>query len=119
MQGQPMQGSDVRGVRTLLDALVRQRRLTRNEARELLAQRAKQMGHTERRFALSERQFYRLLHGEVKTRPHPVVCRVVEAEFGHSIDDLLSPVDQIQLSRTQLNQTTVRLIGEAIRDLAA
>ncbi len=78
-------------VRTLLDSLVRQRRLTRNEARELLAFRAGGMGITERRYALSERQFYRLLHGEVKTRPHPVVCRVIEAEFGYPIDDLLAP----------------------------
>ena len=77
--------------RTRLDSLVRQRLLTRNEARELLIRRAAAMGLTERKFALSERQFYRLLLGEVKTRPHPVVCRVIEAEFGCSIDDLLAP----------------------------
>ena len=79
-------------IRTRLDGLVRERLLTRNEARELLAYRAITMGVTERRFALSERQFYRLLRGEVKTRPHPVVCRVIEAEFGYSIEELLSPV---------------------------
>ena len=77
--------------RTRLDSLVHQRMLTRNEARELLVSRAVRMGVTERRFALSERQFYRLLFGEVKTRPHPVVCRVIEAEFGGSIDELLAP----------------------------
>lgn len=77
--------------RTLLDALVRRRRLTRHEALELLARRARGMGIMERRFALSERQFYRLLHGEVKTRPHPVVCRVLEAEFGCPIENLLAP----------------------------
>jgi hypothetical protein len=76
--------------RTLLDTLVRQRHLTRNEARELLRYRAARMGVTERGFALSERQFYRLLHGEVKTLPHPVVCRVIEAEFGYPIRALLS-----------------------------
>lgn len=76
--------------RTRLDCLIRQRLLTRNEARELLAHRAIGMGVTERKFALSERQFYRLLSGEVKTRPHPVVCRVIEAEFGYSIEELLA-----------------------------
>jgi hypothetical protein len=91
-----MQGLDAPAVRTLLDSLVRQRRLTRNEARQVLAHRAGGMGITERRYALSERQFYRLLHGEVKTRPHPVVCRVIEAEFGYSIDDLLAPADRLR-----------------------
>ncbi|HEY1488848.1 MAG TPA: hypothetical protein VGF84_22255 [Micromonosporaceae bacterium] len=76
---------------TRLDRLVRERRLTRNEARELLVERAIRMGVTERKFALSERQFYRLLFGEVKTRPHPVVCRVIEAEFGYPIEQLLAP----------------------------
>jgi hypothetical protein len=80
------------GIRTRLDGLVRERLLTRNEARELLARRAGRMGVTERKFALSERQFYRLLSGEIKTRPHPVVCRVIEAEFGYSIEELLAPV---------------------------
>lgn len=79
-------------IRTRLDSLVRERLLTRNEARELLAYRALCMGLTERKFALSERQFYRLLSGEIKTRPHPVVCRVIEAEFGYSIEELLAPV---------------------------
>jgi hypothetical protein len=79
-------------IRTRLDSLVRERLLTRNEARELLAYRALRMGFTERKFALSERQFYRLLSGEIKTRPHPVVCRVIEAEFGYSIEELLAPV---------------------------
>jgi hypothetical protein len=84
--------------RTRLDSLVRERLLTRNEARELLLDRAIRMGVTERKFALSERQFYRLLFGEVKTRPHPVVCRVIEAEFGQPIDDLLAPVDMLSLA---------------------
>lgn len=86
--------------RTLLDALVRQRRLTRNETRELLTLRAAGMGVTERRFALSERQFYRLLGGEVKTRPHPVVCRVIEAEFGYPVEALLGPfANSVPVSR--------------------
>ncbi len=77
--------------RTRLDTLIRQRLLTRNEAREVLVRRAVAMGVSERKFALSERQLYRLLLGEVKTRPHPVVCRVIEAEFGCSIGELLAP----------------------------
>jgi hypothetical protein len=76
--------------RTRLDSLVRQRLLTRKEACEALSRRAGRMGLSECKFALSERQFYRLLLGEVKTRPHPVVCRVIEAEFGCSIDELLA-----------------------------
>lgn len=77
--------------RTVLDQLIRQRGLTRNETRDLLAHRAERMGVTERRYALSERQFYRVVAGTVKTRPHPVVCRVLEAEFGRPIDALLAP----------------------------
>jgi hypothetical protein len=77
-----------------LDGLVRDRLLTRNEAREQLIRRANGMGLSARKFSLSERQFYRLLLGEVKTRPHPVVCRVIEAEFGYPIGELLSPLPQ-------------------------
>jgi hypothetical protein len=84
------------GTRTRLDGLVRQRRLTRNEARQVLVDRAILMGVTERKFALSERQFYRLLFGEVKTLPHPVVCRVIEAEFGYTIEELLAPVSTVE-----------------------
>jgi hypothetical protein len=82
-------------VRTLLDSLLRQRHLTRNEARELLRDRAARMGVTERKYALSERQFYRLVNGQVKTKPHAVVCRVIEAEFGLPIDALLAPAPAI------------------------
>jgi hypothetical protein len=78
--------------RTVLDMLLRQRNLTRNGARQVLRDRAARMGLTGRRYALSERQFYRLVNGQVKTRPHPVVCRVIEAEFGLPIADLLGPV---------------------------
>jgi hypothetical protein len=84
--------------RTRLDRLIHERLLTRNEARELLTYRAVAMGVTERKFALSERQFYRLLLGEVKTRPHPVVCRVIEAEFGYPIEELLAPESAVALA---------------------
>jgi hypothetical protein len=83
---------------TRLDRLVRERHLTRNEAREILVERAIRMGVTERKFALSERQFYRLLFGEVKTQPHPVVCRVIEAEFGYPIEQLLAPDEPLPLA---------------------
>jgi hypothetical protein len=91
---------------TLLDALIRHRRLTRNEARELLFRRAAQMGATERRFALSERQLYRLLRGEVKTVPHPVMCRVLEAEFGYPVAQLLAPHEPTVASSKPANEVS-------------
>ncbi len=75
---------------TLLKNLVRERRLTVEEALEKLHHRAQSRG--EHGFALSERQFRRWLSGDVTSLSgaRPVNIRVVEAEFGHSIETLLS-----------------------------
>ncbi|NNN21462.1 MAG: hypothetical protein HKL80_05605 [Acidimicrobiales bacterium] len=75
---------------TLLKNLVRERRLTVEEALVKLHRRAESRG--ENGFALSERQFRRWLGGDVTSLSgaRPVNIRVVEAEFGHSIETLLS-----------------------------
>lgn len=74
---------------TLLGALLRERHLTREQTIDLLDRRAREM--QVRDFALSVRQLNRWLAGGVVTEPRPSVCRVVEAEFGHGIDELLAP----------------------------
>ena len=75
--------------KTLLRRLIEDRRLTRQEALDLLKRRALDMG-VDREYTLSMREFDRLLNGELKGTPHPVRARVLEAEFGYSIDALLS-----------------------------
>jgi len=76
---------------TLLQRLMKDRRLTREQTLDLLDERAVRMGV--RDFALSLRQFDRWLAGDVGTEPRPSTCRVVEAEFGHPIDRLLAVVE--------------------------
>ena len=76
---------------TLLQGLMRERHLTREQTVELLDRRARSMGI--RDFALSLRQLDRWLGGHLVTEPRPSVCRVVEAEFGRSIQDLLSSAE--------------------------
>lgn len=73
---------------TLLQALMRERHLTREQTIDLLDRRARDMQVTD--FALSLRQLDRWLAGGIATEPRPSVCRVVEAEFGYRIVDLLS-----------------------------
>ena len=77
---------------TLLRALRDQRDLTKPEMLDRLERRAREM--REDGFALTERQFSRLEAGEVKTTPRPVNRRVIEAEFGKSLSDLMSLVDR-------------------------
>jgi hypothetical protein len=73
---------------TLLQALMTQRRWTREWTLRELEQRAWRM--KERRFALSLRQLDRWLVGDVGI-PRSGTCRVVEEEFGHPIAVLLAP----------------------------
>ncbi|MDI5966784.1 hypothetical protein POF50_017985 [Streptomyces sp. SL13] len=40
---------------------------------------------------VSKRQFERWYGGEIKTRPYPALCRVLEAMFGEPVDALLAP----------------------------
>lgn len=43
---------------------------------------------------ISKRQFERWYGGELKTRPYPALCRVLEAMFGRPVDILLGPADR-------------------------
>lgn len=72
---------------TLLQWLVQQRHLTREQTRDLLDRRARAMGVTD--YALSLRQLDRFYAGDVATMPRPSVCRVLEAEFGYPVKQLL------------------------------
>ncbi len=74
----------------LLQALMRQRHLTREQTVEKLHRRARQLGIKD--FALSVRQLDRWLAGDIATQPHPTARLVLEAEFGYPIKQLLSPV---------------------------
>ncbi len=76
-------------VPTLLQSLMRERRLTHEQTIAVLDRRARDMGM--RDFALSTRQLARWLAGRVATAPHPSTIRVVEAEFGDAIERLLGP----------------------------
>lgn len=72
---------------TLLQVLMRERRLTREQTLEVLDRRARTMGIHD--FALSLRQLDRWLAQDVGD-PRAVRCRVAEAEFGYRIERLLS-----------------------------
>src|SRR5207245_10860921 len=74
--------------KTLLQRLMVERRLTREQAIEALDRRARDMGV--RDFALSVRQLDRWLAGDLATLPRPSLCRVVEAEFGYPVERLLA-----------------------------
>lgn len=78
----------VRRRETLLQLLIRRRHLTREGTVKLLERRAAQLGVGD--FALSVRQLDRWLAGEIDTLPRPSLCRVVEAEFGRPIEQLLA-----------------------------
>ncbi|MHB1533080.1 MAG: transcriptional regulator [Acidimicrobiales bacterium] len=82
-----------RSARTLLKALVRERRLTVGETVAVLERRAGRMG--ESGFALTERQLRRWLKGDVSSTENirPANIRVTEAEFDWPMATLLS-VDQ-------------------------
>ncbi|MGV4927639.1 hypothetical protein [Streptomyces sp. BHT-5-2] len=43
---------------------------------------------------VSKRQFERWYGGEVKTRPYPALCRVLEAMFRYPVDVLLGPAEE-------------------------
>jgi hypothetical protein len=74
--------------RTLLRQLITDHDLSYAEVCEALRRKARALGLHQ--FDLSERHFIRLVNGQVKTRPLPSTCRVLEAEFGRSIDELLA-----------------------------
>jgi tetratricopeptide (TPR) repeat protein len=78
---------------TLLQRLRRERRLTRQETIRVLERRAQLLGVADQ-FTLSMRQLDRWLAGQVEDQPAPVRVRVLEAEFGHSIGELLAPAGE-------------------------
>lgn len=80
---------------TLLRYLMTERRLTRERTVEMLDRRARELGAHD--FTLTVRQLDRWLAGEI-TQPRLSVCRVVEAEFGRRIEDLLAPHRPEQLA---------------------
>lgn len=75
---------------TLLATLVRQRRLTQDETVDALRRRARELDIPENRFDISVRQLQRWVAGQVRL-PHPMQCRVLEAEFRHPVEELLAP----------------------------
>src|SRR5260370_5716131 len=74
--------------KTLLQCLMTERHLTREHVIEVLDRRARDMGV--RDFALSVRELDRWLAGELATLPRASLCRVVEAEFGYPVQQLLA-----------------------------
>jgi hypothetical protein len=74
------------------------RRLTRERTVEVLDRRAQQLGVHD--FTLTVRQLDRWLAGQIATEPRPSVCRVVEAEFGRPIKELLAALRPEDLDRS-------------------
>jgi hypothetical protein len=83
---------------TLLQQKITRRRLTREEAIQVLDQRAHRMNI--RDFALSVRQLDRWLAGEVTSLPRPSMCRVLEAEFGEPVERLLHFINDVPMLPT-------------------
>src|SRR6185436_9655479 len=73
---------------TLLQRLMEERHLTHADTIRLLERRARQMGAAD--FTLGERTLDHWLSGTLRTAPQPVRRRVLEAEFGHAVSELLS-----------------------------
>ena len=75
--------------RTLLEALIRQRQLTWDEAARVVQDAA--TGHERRSISLTGRHLARLARRERETNPQPATARALQHAFGHSVVDLLSP----------------------------
>ena len=76
--------------RTLLEAVVRQRQLSWDEAAELVVKTARQ--HEDVSLSLSGRHLGRLARGERSgSRPNPATRRALQYTFGRSVDQLLAP----------------------------
>src|SRR5947207_267098 len=106
---------------TLLQRLMRQRRLTREQTLDVLEDRARTM--QVRDFALSLRQLDRWLAADVGTQPRPGTCRVVEAEFGHPIDRLLATGEEdphaCDVSPSAGHSALPDMVGQAARGSSA
>ncbi len=76
--------------RTLLEALVRQRQLSWDEAADLVVKTAN--NHEDIRISLSGRHLGRLARGERSgNRPNPATRRALQYTFNRPIDELLGP----------------------------
>ncbi|OLL89558.1 MULTISPECIES: XRE family transcriptional regulator [unclassified Pseudonocardia] len=75
--------------RTLLEALIRQRQLTWDEAARFVAASAKE--HEARSISLTPRHLARLARRERVTDPQPATARALQYAFGHPVADLLAP----------------------------
>lgn len=74
---------------TLLRQLIDDRGLSYPEVYKKLLRRAAALEIGD--FALSERQLKRVINGQVKTRPFSGTRRVLEAEFGYPVQQLMGP----------------------------
>ncbi len=95
---------------TLLATLVRQRRLTQDETIDALRRRARQLDIPENRFDISVRQLQRWVAGQVRL-PHPMQCRVLEAEFAHPVEELLAPPAPHRRTDRHRRDGTTLLVG--------
>lgn len=76
--------------RTLLEALIRQRQLSWDEAADLVVRTAKDHEHI--RISLSGRHLGRLARGERSgNRPNPATRRALQYTFNRPVDELLGP----------------------------
>ncbi|MGH8571612.1 MAG: XRE family transcriptional regulator, partial [Gammaproteobacteria bacterium] len=83
--------------RTLLEAVVRQRQLSWDEAADLVVKTARQ--HEDLSLSLSGRHLGRLARGERSgSRPNPATRRALQYAFGRSVDQLLGPYTPGDLS---------------------
>lgn len=82
--------------RTLLQALMERRNLTRDQTVGALERRARTMDVAS--FSLTTRQLDRLLAGDLKGRPRSSTSAVLEEEFGFPISLLLAPADHVVLA---------------------
>jgi hypothetical protein len=82
---------------TLLEALVRQRQLSWDEAARAVCEAARE--HGERTLSLSSRHLARLARHEREgeATPNPATCRALQYAFGRPIEELLTPLVQGQL----------------------
>lgn len=77
--------------RTVLEAIVRQRQMSWEEAARAVGEAARERG--ERALSLSSRHLARLARREREgvARPNPATCRALQYAFGRPVEELLAP----------------------------
>src|ERR671915_253214 len=90
-------GGQMAAPRTLLEALVRQRQLSWEEAARAISEAARKEGQGN--LSLSSRHLARLARREKDgdVRPNPATCRALTYTFSHTIDELLAPYNPGEL----------------------